>query len=135
MARTHRPDLPYVWRAIITNRYANGNPHTHYAGPYTAKGFATAAGKGWGPDAEVTIQRAQLDWEDFEPDESVMTTKREYSRDEPVALDQRDPSNSEPELFTMALEPDDNVYQLVAQDQGDLLETAPMQEPQYGDQS
>ena len=63
-----------------------------------------------------------------------MTEKREYSRDEPVALDDRDPSNSDIDQLTLALDPDDDVYMLVSQDQGDLLETAPIQEPTYGDQ-
>lgn len=60
-----------------------------------------------------------------------MTDKREYSRDEPVALDDRDPSNSDPETFTEPLDPTDNVYQVISQEQGDLLEAAPVgEEPQ-----
>ncbi len=55
-----------------------------------------------------------------------MTTKREYSRDEPVALDDRDPSNTDPETLTEALEPHDNVYGLIFQDQGDLREASPV---------
>ncbi len=58
-----------------------------------------------------------------------MTEKREYSRDEPVALDDRDPGNTDPSNLTEPLEPQDNVYQLVFQDQGDLREAAPMQDP------
>lgn len=45
-------------------------------------------------------------------------TKREYSRDEPIALDDRDPSNSQPEDFTAPLDPDDDIYQIVLQEQG-----------------
>lgn len=52
--------------------------------------------------------------------------KREYSRDEPVAMDDRDPSNSDPELLTAALAPDDNVYALINQEQGDLREFSPV---------
>ena len=61
-----------------------------------------------------------------------MTEKREYSRDEPVALDGRDPSNSDIEKLTSPLEPDDNVYSLVFPDQGDLRESSPVHEPKYG---
>lgn len=63
--------------------------------------------------------------------------KREYSRDEPVALDDRDPGNTEPEDLTAPLDPDDDVYSLVFPDQGDLRETSPAaewrdDEPRYG---
>lgn len=57
-----------------------------------------------------------------------MTEKREYSRDEPVALDDIDPGNSDPDEFTAPLDPDDDVYQVVTQDQGDLFESAPVGE-------
>lgn len=49
-----------------------------------------------------------------------MTEKREFSRDEPVALDDRDPSNTDPEDLTEPLDPDDDIYALVNQQQGDL---------------
>lgn len=62
-----------------------------------------------------------------------MTTKREYSRDEPVALDDRDPGNVDIVELVEPLDPDDNVFSLVNPDQGDLRETAPMQNPTYGD--
>ena len=64
-----------------------------------------------------------------------MTDKREYSRDEPVALDDRDPSNHDIEKLVAPLEPEDNVFSLVNPEQGTLLETAPMQDPTYGDAS
>lgn len=54
-----------------------------------------------------------------------MTEKREYSRDEPVAIDDRDPSNSDPADFTAPLDADDNVYGIVFQEQGDPRETTP----------
>lgn len=57
-----------------------------------------------------------------------MTENREHSRDEPVAADDRDPSNSDPDDFTAALDPDDDIYALLGQDQGDLAETAPVGE-------
>lgn len=79
------------------------------------------------------------DWERFRSNfyivmqarETDVTDKREYSRDEPVAMDDRDPSNSEPDQLTEPLEPGDNVYQVIFQDQGDIRETAPMQEPTF----
>lgn len=55
--------------------------------------------------------------------------KREYNRDEPVALDDRDPGNTDPSELTAPLAPDDDVLTLVYQDQGDIRETAPMQNP------
>ncbi len=66
--------------------------------------------------------------------------KREYNRDEPVALDDRDPGNTEPDELTAPLDHDDNVYGLVFPDQGDLRETSPAgewpkdedDEPRYG---
>lgn len=66
-------------------------------------------------------------------EDKAMTEKREYSRDEPVALDDRDPSNTDPDQLTAPLDPDDDVFALVSQEQGDLLETAPMHEPTDGD--
>ncbi len=54
---------------------------------------------------------------------------RAYSRDEPVAADDRDPGNTDPEHLTDSLDPRDDVYTLVFQDHGDLRETAPMQDP------
>lgn len=57
-----------------------------------------------------------------------MTDKREYNRDEPVALDDRDPSNTDPDNFTAPLDPADNVYQVLTQEQGDLLEATPVGE-------
>jgi hypothetical protein len=62
-----------------------------------------------------------------------MTEKREYFRDEPVALDDRDPSNSEIEKLVEPLDPDDNVFTLVNPEPGTLLENAPVQEPTRGD--
>lgn len=40
----------------------------------------------------------------------------------------RDPGNTDPDKLTAALDPDDDVYALVNQDQGDLRETAPVGE-------
>lgn len=59
--------------------------------------------------------------------------KREYDRDQPVALDDRDPSNSEVEELTGPLDADDDVFRRLTPDQGDLRETAPVHEPRYGD--
>jgi hypothetical protein len=64
------------------------------------------------------------EWEKF-MDEQMDEQKREYSRDEPVALDDRDPSNSDPDQFTAALAPDDDVFALINSDQGDLREESP----------
>ncbi len=58
-----------------------------------------------------------------------MPEKREHSRDVPVAMADRDPSNSSPEDFTDSLDPADDVYTLVFQDQGDIREAAPVQPP------
>lgn len=41
-----------------------------------------------------------------------------------------DPGNTDPEELTGALDPDDDVYALLGQDQGDLRETAPVGEDQ-----
>jgi hypothetical protein len=60
-----------------------------------------------------------------------MTEKREYRRDEPVALDDIDPGNSDPDAFTEPLSPDDDVFSRVNPDQGPL-ETTPVQAPTYG---
>lgn len=58
-----------------------------------------------------------------------MTDKHENDKDkEPVALDDRDPSNTEVEELVTPLEPGDNVFELVNPDQGDLRETAPVGE-------
>lgn len=59
--------------------------------------------------------------------------KRELDRTQPVALDDRDPGNSEIDDLVEPLEPDDNVFSLVNPDQGDLREATPVQEPVYGD--
>lgn len=59
--------------------------------------------------------------------------KRTYDPNQPTALDDRDPSNTDPDLLTAALAPDDNVYALINQEQGDLRETAPVQNPTDGD--
>lgn len=63
--------------------------------------------------------------------------KREYNRDEPVAMDDRDPGNTEPEELTAPLDRDDDVYNLVFPDQGDLRGASPAaegqdNEPRYG---
>ncbi len=52
--------------------------------------------------------------------------RREYSRDQPVALDDRDPSNSDIESMTEPLEPHDNVYTLIHPDADTLRESAPV---------
>lgn len=39
-----------------------------------------------------------------------------------------DPGNTDPDELTSALDPDDDVYALLSQDQGDLRETAPVGE-------
>lgn len=43
-----------------------------------------------------------------------------------VALDDRDPSNTDIENLTQPLDPDDNVFTLVNPDQGDLREAHPV---------
>lgn len=55
-----------------------------------------------------------------------VTEKREYSRDEPVALDDRDPSNADIVSMVAPLEPDDNVYTLIHPDEETLRESAPV---------
>lgn len=52
--------------------------------------------------------------------------KRDLDRDQPVALDDRDPSNSDIEDLIEPLDPHDNVFSLVNPDQGDMHETAPV---------
>lgn len=56
-------------------------------------------------------------------------TKREYSRDEPIAMADRDPGNSDPDQFTAPLEPEDNVYTRVNQEQE--TESQPVQLPRF----
>lgn len=48
---------------------------------------------------------------------------REYNRDEPVALDDRDPGNTSPEEMTEPLDPDDDVYSLIQPDHQDGIRT------------
>jgi hypothetical protein len=60
--------------------------------------------------------------------ENDVSEKRTYNRDQPVALDDRDPSNSDIETLLQPLEPDDNVFTLVNPQQGDLREIAPVAE-------
>lgn len=52
--------------------------------------------------------------------------RREYARDQPVALDDRDPSNSEIDKMIEPLEPHDNVYTLIHPDADTLRESAPV---------
>jgi hypothetical protein len=57
-----------------------------------------------------------------------MTDNRELDPTQPVAIDDKDPGNADPDEFTAPLDPDDNVFTLVNADQGDLLETTPVGE-------
>lgn len=57
-----------------------------------------------------------------------MTDKREYTPGEPVALDDRDPSNADIDALVEPLAPDDNVFSLVNPEPGTLLESAPVGE-------
>jgi hypothetical protein len=66
MARRHRPDLEYVWRAVVTNRYANGKEYVIHAGPYTAKGYIKTGGYWADADTTVVYQRSKLEWETVE---------------------------------------------------------------------
>lgn len=68
MARTHRPDLKYVYRGVITYRYPNGKEYVEYSGPYTAKGYIRAKHWRYHPSATTTtmIQRSELNWETIE---------------------------------------------------------------------
>ncbi len=52
--------------------------------------------------------------------------------DKLAVAQQHDPSNTDVETLTEALEPHDNVYGLINAPQGDLRETAPVHEPHYG---
>lgn len=52
--------------------------------------------------------------------------KRELDRNQPVALDDRDPGNSDIDDLVEPLEPDDDVFTLVNPDQGDLREVSPV---------
>jgi hypothetical protein len=61
-----------------------------------------------------------------------MSEKRTFDRDQPVALDDRDPGNTDIDDLVQPLAADDNVFTLVNPYQGDI-ETMPMQEPTYGD--
>jgi hypothetical protein len=54
--------------------------------------------------------------------------RREYDRDQPVALDDRDPGNSDIENLVAPLSPDDDVFSLVHPQQGDVREVAPVGE-------
>ncbi len=73
-----------------------------------------------------------IDRHDPTTDERTMAkdrdTKREYDRNQPVALDDRDPSNTDPQDLTEPLAPDDDVYSLVRPEQGDRRETSPAAE-------
>lgn len=57
-----------------------------------------------------------------------MVEKREYNRDEPVALDDRDPSNSDIASMVGPLDPEDDVFTLVHPDEDTLRESAPVGE-------
>lgn len=46
-----------------------------------------------------------------------MTENRQYHRDEPVALDDIDPGNSDPDAYTEPLSPDDDVFSRINPDQ------------------
>lgn len=54
--------------------------------------------------------------------------RRDLNRDQPIALDDQDPSNTDIDHLVAPLEPDDNVFSLVNPDQGDLSETTPVGE-------
>lgn len=58
----------------------------------------------------------------------VAEQRRNYNRDEPVALDDRDPSNADVEALVAPLAPDDNVFTLVHPDEDTLREFRPVGE-------
>jgi hypothetical protein len=71
MARRHRPNLQYVWRSVITNRWpTNGMTKIEYAGPFTAEGYArNAVAHYHGAITEIVVQRSKLIWEDVSREE------------------------------------------------------------------
>lgn len=75
---------------------------------------------------------------EFVTDETTMAKDpsdkiREYDRDQPVALDDRDPSNTDPSELTSPLDPDDDVYSLIRPEQGDRRETTPAADWEHDD--
>lgn len=66
MARRHRPDLEYIWRAIITHRWPNGEEKVEYSGPFTAKGYMRPSYYSGSATTETVIQRSKLNWETVE---------------------------------------------------------------------
>lgn len=66
MTRHHKSDLAYVWRAVITHRWPNGNEQIEYCGPYTAKGHIRSEYGYFGAENSIVYQRAKLDWETVE---------------------------------------------------------------------
>jgi hypothetical protein len=72
-------------------------------GPYDVRALSVGINEDWIARAEIV-------------DNTAPGARREYSQDQPVtATDDRDPGNTDPEEMTEPLDPDDDVYTLINQ--------------------